>query len=617
MHRRLTVTVNVNTTLLRHSLSRPSINEHLRLAHALALARRRLSTDGKQESSHAKASSSQNDTDNKHNAASAPDLSKVDLSPQSTFATPTVASLALLPRMVKYSLSALAAIFGISMLALEGTHLYVEHVALAPAPSRSEDAFGWSLEYERWTGSPEKGGTDPALGWKARHALRAAWVALHWGTGMNVLRSNSLAYAQQAADQGAVEASLEYAREFLTLALTLARAREEAGKVLRKESKREILARHAEVLERIGSVAALWDARAEYEKIWEWLAAEAGVSDDEKARLASKLGDVNARLGDGEEAQTWWTKCLANSSSPASESLPTTLPTSPYPQRTLAATLASVSAHRARSGELAKAQQVQDLGIALLSSPAHSSEAEAQASNTSASAQLHSFFISQRAALLALHRAQVLHALRHNTSTSEPNAETLEALEHSARASENVVHGLCSRSASSTLASDTIANGGQLASRFLRDKTLEKPAGSLLRDARRTAIGAWVMAAGEYERASPKVLTSPTKQSQEVKKKLWIPFTSTSTIDLPDATSKAIENKKAALACYERALALAGLSPAMLEASSSDVSSSSVGKRLQMLGAEYTALVGGYARVRDAVLRDALAGKGPDGPGRT
>lgn len=517
-----------------------------------------------------------------------------DLSPQSTFASPTVATFALLPRIVKYSLVTIAAAVGISVLALEGTHLYVEHVALAP--SKSLDEWGWELERERWTGGLEKGGTDPGLGWKARHALRAAWVALHWGSGVNIVRSNSLAYSQQPQDTGAVEASLEYALDFLTLALALAKERDG----LRPGTKREILMRHAEVLERIGSVGSLWDARAEYEKAMEWLGRD-NPGSEEVARLALKLGDVNARLGDSDEAFQWWTQALF----PASESeanadkgvlaakLPNSFPQSPYAQRTTAGTLASMSAQHARAGQLPLAQALQDAGIVALKSALPVEQVE------TAGGRLHTSFISHRSALLALHRAQVLHALLPLTVTSSgPNSETLEALEVAGQASEEVVQQLCASSSSDVVA----AGRTRLAPQFTGDKALEKPARSLLRDARRTAIGAWVMAAGEYERAC----VSSSSAAEKLPSKSWMSFSSASKDT--EMKGRGVENRKAALACYERALVLAGISPASLEGSAARSPRRGTDD-FQMLNPEYEALVSGYERIRDALLADAVGGR--------
>lgn len=39
--------------------------------------------------------------------------------------------------------------------------------------------WGWDLEAERWTGDPNQGGTDAALGSQGRKAVRNAWFSHH------------------------------------------------------------------------------------------------------------------------------------------------------------------------------------------------------------------------------------------------------------------------------------------------------------------------------------------------------------------------------------------------------------------------------------------------------
>lgn len=195
--------------------------------------------------------------------------------------------------------------------------MYVEHGALAPSPDPDGDfrRYGWDIESDRWTGG-ESGGTDPGLGWKARHAVRSAWIAQNWGTGSQVLASGAIRSA--ARDTGPVEAQLEYAHDFLNIALAIALERTadaaKSGKPsgLRAETLTDLLTRHASTLERIGSRGALHDARSEYERVYAGLPANSTAGGDaRRARIALKLGNISARLGEDEEALEWWARALA------------------------------------------------------------------------------------------------------------------------------------------------------------------------------------------------------------------------------------------------------------------------------------------------------------------
>lgn len=245
------------------------------------------------------------------------ELDQVSSLYEHNFAQPTLSSLDFFRRALKLSATLLALAVGTTFTAFEGAHMYVEHGALAPSPDPDGDfrRYGWDIESDRWTGG-ESGGTDPGLGWKARHAVRSAWIAQNWGTGSQVLASGAIRSA--ARDTGPVEAQLEYAHDFLNIALAIALERTadaaKSGKSsgLRAETLTDLLTRHASTLERIGSRGALHDARSEYERVYAGLPANSSAGGDaRRARIALKLGNISARLGEDEEALEWWARALA------------------------------------------------------------------------------------------------------------------------------------------------------------------------------------------------------------------------------------------------------------------------------------------------------------------
>src|SRR5882762_5622103 len=106
-------------------------------------------------------------------------------------------------RLIKVSVIGL---FGTGLLAwtaFEGTHMWVEKIGLAPEYDDEVTRWEWDLDAEKWTGG-SPGGTDPALGFKGRHAVRSAWVAQNWGIGSspNVIGSNAFANPGSAGTGG-------------------------------------------------------------------------------------------------------------------------------------------------------------------------------------------------------------------------------------------------------------------------------------------------------------------------------------------------------------------------------------------------------------------------------
>ncbi|KIY32005.1 hypothetical protein I305_05644 [Cryptococcus gattii E566] len=255
-------------------------------------------------------------------------------------------------RTIKYVLYSLLAIGGISVAAFEGVHLYVEKVCLA-APSREDtDEYGWAGENQGWTGGP-RGGTDPRLGMKARHALRGAWICQEWGAGSSgaversvhtsafhpdFVAARSMISVPSESDEGAasrgrlrVDRGYELADEYVDLAIKEARKKglvfpptlpgaRPAGPPTEKQTSHapqgdpaamDLLLLKAGMLERINTIDSLSHAKDLYEQVLCSLDSSMGdeVGPGGRARvmrLAGKVGDLCARTGGRNEAMQWW-----------------------------------------------------------------------------------------------------------------------------------------------------------------------------------------------------------------------------------------------------------------------------------------------------------------------
>ncbi|OXB36013.1 hypothetical protein LQV05_005563 [Cryptococcus neoformans] len=264
----------------------------------------------------------------------------------------TLYAFSYLSRTIKYVLYSLLAIGGISVATFEGVHLYVEKVCLA-APSREDtDEYGWASENQGWTGGP-RGGTDPRLGMKARHALRGAWICQEWGAGSSgaversvhtsafhpdFVAARSMISVPSDSDEGAanrgrlrVDRGYELADEYVDLAIrearkkglvfppTLPGARPEGPPTEKQTSHGpqgdpavlDLLLLKAGMLERINTIDSLSHAKDLYEQVLCSLDSSMGneVGPGGRARvmrLAGKVGDLCARTGGRNEALQWW-----------------------------------------------------------------------------------------------------------------------------------------------------------------------------------------------------------------------------------------------------------------------------------------------------------------------
>ncbi|KAH9901347.1 hypothetical protein C8Q73DRAFT_677563 [Cubamyces lactineus] len=423
-------------------------------------------------------------------------------------------------RFLKYTAVGIIAVTFTSLTVFEGMHQWVENVGLAPETDEDAKQWEWDLEADRWNGS-SSGGTDPGLGFSGRHAVRSAWSVLHWGSG-SVTSVESKAYAARKGEgaPAPIQASLEYAQEFLRIAIELAEQAQAKGS-LHPMTLNALLARRADVVSRIGTRSALDEARSEYERVWANLSGQ-GV---QAARVALKLGDLNRRLGDTEDALSWWARSIqlaTGKAAPASASdlptVPDEIPASPLAQRTLVSSLVSLSAFYATTGQLHQAEAFEEASLKLLRSIP-----SPQSFHSASPAQaLHLLYVLQRSSLLSIHHAEVLYALGNKPSTS------VDWLRQAAESSERVALSLSGLppthpDAPGSKIPHPPASETALVEQYAKSKSMSGPAKNLLRDARRTAAEAWNLIG---------ILTEGSQSA--------------------DANDKALE-------CYERALGWAGV----------------------------------------------------------
>ncbi|PSR76059.1 hypothetical protein PHLCEN_2v8721 [Hermanssonia centrifuga] len=468
-------------------------------------------------------------------------------------------------RFLKYSAIGFVAVTLTTINAFECAHIWVENIELAAEKDEEVKKWQWDVESERWSGG-SGGGTDPGLGFLGRHAVRAAWMAQNWGIGSegSVMSSNAFSGRARSGVSGlnVVEARLEVAQSFLNIALKYAQERSASGQ-LRAQTIAELLARHANIMERMGQRDALYEARSEYERVW---AGQPGKGID-AARTAVKLGDLSRRLGEYEDALSWWSRAMylvkgSSGAAPAEilATVPDSVPTEPLAQRTFVSTLVSLSAFYATTGQLRKAKAVEESSLALLQSIPQSKTSE----SASPPESLHAFYILHRSALLSIHLAEVLYA------RSKKQTSSLEWLARAAESSERVALSLTGLPAIHPDAPESKiphppSTDAPLISVYAKSISLKRPAKSLLRDARRTAAEAWN-------------LTGILTESH----------------DTPGSKERALE-------CYERALGWAGVAADR---------AGGIGRPGEgTLEDEWKALWSNYVRVREAVKNKASGNK--------
>ncbi|KAJ7940645.1 hypothetical protein B0H13DRAFT_2175471 [Mycena leptocephala] len=370
-----------------------------------------------------------------------------------------------------------------------GTHLWLEHNLKRVKENIDSETreWGWDLEAESWTGDPNGGGTDAALGRQGRKAVRDAWFSHH-----RPEKYGPLDDAEGASNNNIniVDAVLLRTELCLRSAIAIAEQPEIVGK-LHPSTLPDLLTRRASILERLGP-SHLHESRAQYDRVFRLLGGE-GL---QAARIAVKIGDLNQRLGEGPDALAWWARAIQlvsnNETGALVPAIPAVAPSSPAAQRILASALVSTSAFYAMARQLNQAQTIEEGSLNLLRS-IHPPDSLASASSPQA---LHSLSLLHRSAILALHLAEVLYAQR------APVAECVTRLQAAATSSERVAYALVGISVRDSDQLEPSAEAPLLAG-YVGNPYLEKPANDLLRDARRSAADTWNLLGELTERMGP------------------------------------------------------------------------------------------------------------------
>ena len=451
---------------------------------------------------------------------------------------------------------------GITLLsAAAATHLWIENVEFAAESDEHCIQWQWDVEAERW-GQSKAGGTDPSLGFMARFGIRSAWLEHHWTSPGTLKQERPTSKRVSSLDEASpVERRLETTRHFLDDVLDIALSKESAGLIL-PQTVTDILIRRADISERMGTKAGLTDARYDLQRVWTRLP----VKEQLASRIALKLGDLNFRLGDANNALAWWARCIqmvsssgGSANAPLIPVIPPTPPSSPSAQRTLASALVSLSAYYATSGQLHQAQAVEESSLDLLRSIRFP-----DSSSTSPAQTLHALYILHRSSLISTHLAEVLYA------SKNPPSQSMKWLSLAAQSSERVALALAGLPTSHPKAPGSKvphppSPDAPLLPEYSKSISMKKPAKSLLRDARRSAAEVWNLLGMLHENKG-------------------------------DANSL-----QAALDCYERALGWAG------------VATNGMGGGVKtgegILETEWKALWGNYSRVREAVRSKPDGGK--------
>ncbi|KZV94030.1 hypothetical protein EXIGLDRAFT_737485 [Exidia glandulosa HHB12029] len=354
---------------------------------------------------------------------------------------------------------------------VEGAHVYVEAVALAPEKDDEVKRWQWDREVEDWGGGLERGGTDSRLGFVGQHLVRASWMTQNWGTSSN-----------QPQDR------LLYSHAFLLQAIKNETAKDPTSLALPP-----LMIRDANVLERLGAPVDLATA---YEKYLHALPAFP-LDSPERPRITSKLGDLAARIGQPDTAKEWWLAAVRGSARtelPLGREVPDALPAAPYDQRTLCASLLALSSAYASSNDLAKAAQLQQDALRLFAPPTTLPSFDAG----KAAASLHTYFLAHRAALFSIHHAEVTYAAssepagwfsrKRKTDAGAPSP--LALLQSAAETSERIALSLQGMEYTA-IPPPSAADGPLLPKLAKASRAIREPGAALLRDARRSAAQAW------------------------------------------------------------------------------------------------------------------------------
>ncbi|KAJ8521616.1 hypothetical protein ONZ45_g1718 [Pleurotus djamor] len=422
----------------------------------------------------------------RHASTNRPPPTDEPIFPQAAFEQQTSFFSDLVKRVLKLSAFGAGALLATGYALFEGTHMWVEHVELPPQHNQDTVRWEWNVDSSNWLP------TDPALGYRARHSLRAAWMALHWGNGhpVSVISDSS----SQHGGLNVVNSNLASAHQFLNTAISIAEQRVIDGK-LKPETLSALYALHASVLERMNDPL---HASQQYTRAW----ATHSASGPFATYVAARLGDVTSRLGQASDALAWWTRAISlmqnskgDGQSPEKPAIPASAPSSPMQQRVLSSVLVSLSAFYATSGRLKEAQSHEEQSIRFLQSIYNPTPP------TTPSQALHHLYLLHRLSMLSIHLAEVLHAQK------QPLTASLQRLKIAAESSEQILHSLTSLSQDVTVPHLVPSDVG-ISKLYDDTKALRRPAASLFRDTRQTAAEAWNLMGVLSESSDPRVALS-------------------------------------------------------------------------------------------------------------
>ena len=414
-----------------------------------------------------------------HNLSTGPSQDPLNVITQN-YANPASFATEYFGRVFKYSLVGLLTL-GVTLgTAFEVAHLYVENVALAAETDPDARRWEWDLQGDKW--SPRGlGGTEPALGFRCRHAVRSAWMAQNWGTGSG---ESVIGGSNGSGAPNVLDSATQSAQDFLKIAISMAMTNRANGSNISEDALRTLVTRHATLLESSGYKDSLLEARSELERMWKAF-PPSGV---EASQIAQRLGDLNRRLGDFDDAVVWWTRAilLAEGNEPTTRipfTVPASAPSSPLAQRSLISTLVSVSAFYATTGQLKRAQETETMSLDLM----RSIKQPESLSSSSPGEALHALYILHRSAVLSIHLAEVQHGL------SLPPETSIQWLTNAAESSERVAFALseATKQASRREAPLSTIARSPLAAPYSGSTSMQRPASSLLLDSRRSAAEAW------------------------------------------------------------------------------------------------------------------------------
>ncbi|KDQ14071.1 hypothetical protein BOTBODRAFT_110708 [Botryobasidium botryosum FD-172 SS1] len=399
---------------------------------------------------------------------------------EENYTTPTSYTLSVFRRLFTYVSLGFGSVAAVTFIGFEGTHAWVERVELAREAAGEQ--YGWEYEREGWTGGV-KGGTDPRLGWRARHAVRGAWVILNWGGSPE---AGVLTDISTRVDGVPMDGGYAIAEEFLSYAIKVAQENPElSAEGLKGRCLRDLVVRRAGVWERVGSAESLVRAKDAWVEVWQ--AMEGEGREEERARIAVKIGNVAKRIGNGAEAVYWWDRAVGSLSgvvgdgaadAPSGE----VLPRSPFAQRTLASAFLALSAHFAMTNQLRLAEAIEHSALRLFEPTAAS--LAAVGFRASAPQNLHTLFLQHRLALLKIHLAEVTYALnRPSPSQAKPKSSSSSSSSWFSRSTPEP----------EVEPEAPVTPSAALHTSFQTSRNLRAPASRLLRDAKRGTVEALVL----------------------------------------------------------------------------------------------------------------------------